>query len=187
MSWLVDNANTFYVLLGVVAAGFVVTWRFNQRVKFLGYAAGTLCVIGLLWLITVFVWTDCKQLKSNVDAMADAVVQGKVDDLFKHISKDFVYKGMTREMLYEAARRSIKGNKISNIRITQFNVEEISRDKKFAKVKFNVTAWDAQGETPYPFTTKAEFVLEGEEWELKTMKFFKTFVDTDQEIAVPGL
>ena len=187
MSWLVDNANVLYILFGIIAAGLVVTWRFNQRVKYLGNAAGFLVVMGIIWLLTLFVPTDRKQLESNVNAMAKAVVDGKVDELFKHISKDFVYKGMTREMLYEAARRSIQGNQISNVRITQFKEVEISRAKKSAQVSFSVTAWAAQGETPYPFLTKAEFVLEGEQWKLKTMKFFKAFVDTDQEISIPGL
>ena len=186
MSWFIDNANVLYILLGIIAAGLVVAWRFNQRVKFLGYAAGVLVVIGVLWLLTLFVPTDRKQVENNVNAMAKAVVDGKVDDLFKHISKDFAYKGKTREMLYEAARRSIQGNQISNVRITQVKVNE-SRAKKSAQVSFNVTAWAAQGETPYPFLTKAEFVLEGEQWKLKTMKFFKAFVDTDQEIDIPGL
>ena len=33
MDWLVDSANAFYILFVVIAAGLVVAWRFNQRVK----------------------------------------------------------------------------------------------------------------------------------------------------------
>src|SRR5262249_35554226 len=181
MSWYVDNATTLYILLGIIAAALVVTWRFNQRVKFLGYAAGVLAAGVLLWLLTLLVPTDRKQIEGNVHAMAKAVQEGKVDDLFKHVSEDFVYKGLTRKMLYEAAKKEIAHSKVTKIRITQFDVEHISRSNKSAKVRFKVTAFNNE-QQPFPFVTKADFVLEGENWKLKGMKFYKSFVDTDQEI-----
>jgi hypothetical protein len=184
MSWLIDNATGIYLLLLVIAAGFVVAWRFNQRVKFLGFAAMALVVLGLFWLMTRFVTTDAKQIENNVRAMAQAVEAGKMDDLFKHVSNDFAYKGMTREMLYQAARKSIEGNKVREVRITRFEVEEISHAKKLAKVRFGVTAFAAAMDQPFPFVTRAEFALEGDQWKLKTMRFFKTFVNTDEELDV---
>src|SRR5438094_9394520 len=103
MAWFVDNANTLYVLFGLIAAAFLIMWRSYQwRKEFLGYAAGALAIMGVIWLLTLFVPTDRKQLESNVHAMANAVVAGKVDDLFKHISKDFNYHEMTRDKLYAA-------------------------------------------------------------------------------------
>jgi hypothetical protein len=184
MSWLVDNANTLYILLGLLAAALVFIWRSNRQIKYLGYAAGALVLIGLIWILGRFYISDSKQLEMNVNAMADAVVNGKVDDLFKHISKDFVYKGMTRDTLYEVARKSIQANKIANIGITQFKVEEISRHNKTAKARFTVTPFVA-AEQPRPFATQAEFVLEGEQWKLKAVRFF--LFGTDQEISLPGL
>ena len=78
MSWLVDNANSLYILLGAIAAGFVVGWKLNARVKFLGYAAGILVLMGVIWALTLFVVSDSKQLEKNVHAMADAVVSATV-------------------------------------------------------------------------------------------------------------
>ena len=37
MSWLFDHANVVYVLLGIVALGFVTAWWLNKRVKYLLY------------------------------------------------------------------------------------------------------------------------------------------------------
>lgn len=187
MSWFVDNANGLYVLLGIVAAGFVIAWRFTTRVKYLGYAAGALVLLGLVWLLTLVVPTDSKQLEANVLAMARAVEAGKTDDLFKHIAKDFTYKTMTRDKLYQAARQSIEAHRVSEIRITKFEVEDISRPNKSAKVRFKVTAFATGQDQPYPFVTRADFILEGEQWKLRTMRFYKAFVDTDQEIHLPGL
>lgn len=189
MSWLVDNATVLSILLGLVAAAMVLIWRTNRQNKYLGYAAGALALIGLIWLLALFVPTDAKQLRSNVDAMADAVVEGKVDDLFKHISKDFHYKkmDMTRDQLYQAARGVIRRDQVGSIGITQFKVESVSRANKTAIVKFKVNPWDAKGGMMMPFLTRAEFVLEGDEWKLKGMQFYKASFDTEQEIGIPGM
>ena len=75
MSWLVDNANGLYVWLAVVAAGLVVAWRFNQRVKFLGLAAIPVLLIGLIFLLTRFFVSDSKQLETTLD---DRYVEPKI-------------------------------------------------------------------------------------------------------------
>jgi hypothetical protein len=184
MSWFVDNANALYVLLGVVAAGMAFAWRRNRQVKFLGYAAGPLVLIGLLLLMTRVVVSDAKQLELNVHAMADAVVAGNVDELFKHISKDFRFKEMTRDTLYAKTQRTIKADRIKYVQIKNFNVDEIARDKKLAKTRFRVIASADQESI---FVTQADFVLEGDQWKLKTMRFYNPFVNQDQEIDLPGL
>jgi hypothetical protein len=186
MSWLVDNANALYVLLGIVAAGMVVGFWFNRRVKFLAYAVGIFTLMGMLWLLTLFVPTDRKHLDSAVKVMAQAVEEGKVDDLFKYISNDFQYKGMTRKELYDKAQLAIRLHKVNEIRISDFRVEELSRTNKTAKTRFRVSAWAAGVEQPYLFITQADFVLEGNQWKLKTMRFYNPLVDQDKEIDLPG-
>jgi hypothetical protein len=185
MSWLVGNANTIYLLLGITAAGLVIVWRFDRRVKFLGYAACVLVLIAVIWLMCQVIPSDRKQLEDNVHAMADAVVAGKMDDLFKHISNDFRYKEMTRDILYTKTQAAVRVYKIRDVRITKFEVDELSRDKKFAKTTFNVSAWEGDNDFPYMFVTQADFVLEGEEWKLKTLRFKKRLVDQDQDLDLP--
>src|SRR5438067_1594600 len=108
MSWFVDNAITLYILLALIAAALLMIWRSNRQNKYLGYAAGAVVLILLIFLLSFFYVSDAKQLRINVDAMAKGVVDGKVDDLFKHISDDFVYdpknQKLTRDQLYELAR-----------------------------------------------------------------------------------
>jgi hypothetical protein len=189
MSWFVDNAATLYILFGLVAAGLVVAWRFNQRVKFLGYAAGVLAVMGLLWLLSLFVPTDRKQLRDNVDAMAKAVIDGNVDDLFKHISKDFRYESgaqkLTRDQLYEAARGVIKNRQVGGINITRFKVESVSRADKNARVKFGVNAYDTKGAVIGRFDVDGHFELEGEHWKLKSVDFYQ--FNSTEKMGIPGL
>jgi hypothetical protein len=184
MSWFVDNAKPLYVLLGVIAAGLVAMCYLNKRVKFLGYAIGVIVFMGLLWLITQYGTSDAQQLESNVHAMADAVERGNVDELFKHVSKDFSYHGKDREFLSAAAQMAMRQDRVRSLRITSFRIEELSRADKSATTSFLVrVSGDGEGF----FRTKADFVLEGDKWKLKTMRFYNPAVDQDKEISLPGL
>jgi hypothetical protein len=184
MSWLVDNANALYILGLIIAVGIVVAWRFNQRAKFLAFALIPLLVMGAIFLLTHFVVSDSKQLEMNVNAMADAVVDGKVDNIFTHVSKDFRWKGIDRDLMNAGVQKSIENHKVKRARISSFRVEKISRADKFAKTSFLVTA-DADSEIM--FRTEADFVLEGEKWKLQTMRFYRPIGGQDQEIDLPGL
>lgn len=186
MSWIVDNAIVLYVLFGVVAVGLLLVWRNNRQTKYLGFTAGAVVLVGLVWLATHYYVSDKKQLENNVNAMADAVQAGKVDELFKYISKDFDHKGITREKLYEEARQSIQRNQIKSVHISNFNVDEVSRSQRTAKTRFRVSASGA-GERTFIFVTQADFVLEGDQWKLKAVRFYNPLVNQDQEIGVPGL
>ncbi len=187
MNWFVQNAGVIYTLLVIVAAGFVVTWWFNKRVLYLGYAAGTLCLLAVIWLAIRFLPSDRMQIERNVHAMSDAIIAGKVDDLFKHVANDFNYKGMTREGLYGVAQQSIRANKVREIRITAFEISELSRVTKTATARFRVSVWAADFEQPFVFVTQTDFKLEGDAWKLKTMRFYNPFVDQDKEIDLPGI
>ena len=185
MSWLIDNATGIYLLLLVIAAGFVVAWRFNQRVKCLFIAVGVLVLLGLFWVLTLFITTDAKQLEGSVNAMARAVEAGKVDDLFKHVSKDFDYHTMTRDELYRLARKAIEGNKVNNISVKQFKVLDGSRSSKKARTSFVISG--SAADFSFFYRVEADFVLEGEQWKLKTMRFYNPAVNHDQEIRLPGI
>jgi hypothetical protein len=184
MSWLVDNAKTLYVLLGLLAVAMVMVWRSNRQNRYLAYAAGALALMGIVYVLTLFYISDNKQLEMNVNAMADAVVAGKVDDLFKHVSKDFKWKGIGRDELYKSTQVAVKDHQVTQVNISSFRVEEVSRSKAFAKTSFLVTATAGN---QIMFRTEADFVLEGEQWKLKTMRFFRPIGGQDQEIDLPGL
>jgi hypothetical protein len=186
MSWLTDNSTTLSILLGLIAAALAMIWRSNRQKKYLGYAVGALLLIGLIWVLSRFHISDSKQLEMNVHAMANAVVDGKVDDLFKHISNDFQYKGMTRKELYEKSQAAILLHKVKEVHIANFDVQELSRTNKTAKTRFRVSAQAAGVDRPYFFVTQADFVLEGDQWKLKSMRFYNPLVDQDKEIDLPG-
>jgi hypothetical protein len=185
MSWLTDNSTTLSILLGLIAAALLMIWRSNRQNKYLGGAVGALVLMGPIWVLSRFHISDSKQLEMNVHAMANAVVDGKVDDLFKYISNDFQYKGMTRKELYEKSQAAIRLHKVKEVHIANFDVQ-VSRTNKTAKTRFRVSAQAAGVDRPYVFLTQADFVLEGDQWKLKSMRFYNPLVDQDKEIDLPG-
>src|SRR5579862_4104939 len=93
MAWLVDNATTLSILIGIVALGFGAAWWLHRRRQYAIGAAAALVMLVLLWLLTRFVVTDRQQLDLNIHAMADAVVAGKTDTLLTLLASDFEFQG----------------------------------------------------------------------------------------------
>ena len=89
MSWIVDNATTLYILFALLGVAMMLIWRSNRQNKYLASAGGAVVLIALIWLLKQFHASDAMQLENNVHAMFQAVTDGRIDDLFKHISKDF--------------------------------------------------------------------------------------------------
>jgi hypothetical protein len=181
MDWIVDNAPILYVIFGLAAIGLLFLWYSNRQRTYLGCAAGAVAAIGLFWLLTVFFISDRKQLELNLLAMRDAVLERNTDKLFKHVSKDFQYKLMDRDAMYAAVKALIEKIKVEDIGITNVHFDEVSRAKRFAKISFMVTPYPDRR----PFRTEADFVLEGEQWKLKTIRIFGPA--GGDEIDVPGL
>ena len=188
MNWLVENAVTLSIVLGLLAAGLVGYARLNQQVKYLVYAFIVLALLAVFWMLITLIPSDRRQLEDNVHAMKDAVVNGRPDDLMKHISKDFRYKSLTRDQLAERAQQLVRENQIRDVRITKFAVDELSRANKSAKARFRVTVWAKEtGEPVGMFVVQADFVLEGEDWKLKTVRFYNPMVNQDQEVDLSFL
>lgn len=188
MHWLVDHAGAVYVVLGLVTLALLAVFWVDRRVKFLVWSVGPLALMGLFWLLTLLVVTDRAQVRSNVQAMADAVVQGDADALFKYVARDFVYKprGYDRDTMYQKVRQAIKHFNVTSIHVWHFEVTELSRDgdKGRAKVNFKVTVAGPAGERPV--LCFAEFRREDGVWKMSELtRLTNPIANTEQAIDVP--
>jgi len=182
MSWFVDNANIVYILLGLAALGFAAAGWITRRVKFFAIALVPVLLIALFWLLTQFVATDRQQIQTHVVDMANAVVAGDAPGLFKHVARDFNYKGMTREQLAKLLTATAAMHKITEVKIWEFEVVELSRAKRSAKTHFKATVFDREATLAVVFCI-GDFVLEDEQWKLKTIDF-RNAANPDQ--PMPG-
>jgi hypothetical protein len=170
MSWLIDNVNIVYLLLGIVALGFVTSWWLTKRVKFLICASGVLALIVVAWLLTLVVVTDQHQIQKNVQEMADAVVAGDPRAVLKHCSRDFRHKQMTREQLADLVQKVATKFKITEVKIREFESKDASRATGTAKARFRATVFDKDGVLAVVFCI-ADFTLEEGQWKLKAIDF----------------
>src|SRR5258707_8304438 len=162
MSWLADNADIVYILLGLVALGFLSAGWITRRVKFFALAGIPILLMVLFWLLTRMVVTDKQQLQASVDAMADAAIKGDAAGLFKHVSRDFRHKQMTREQLADFIKQAVKTYKITEVKIRDFEAIEPSRVKRTAKVNFRASIFDNDSVLAVTFCI-CDFVLEDDQ------------------------
>jgi hypothetical protein len=183
MSWVVDNANTWYVLFGMIAIGFGAAWWLHRRPKYLLGVAAAVGLIALVWLLTRLVVTDRQQLKLDVGAMADAVVEEKAGSLLKHWAKDFEFQGRKRDELAQAVVKGAKLYGVRDIVISSFDVEELT--DRAARVYFLATVHHRAEERPYPIACRGSFIREDGQWKLKEVLFFNPLVNQKQPIPLP--
>jgi hypothetical protein len=181
LTWFADQANVFYFLFGAAALALLAAGWQTRRTKFWAYAAGAVGLMLLVWLLTSLVITDRQQILLNLDAMRQATVQKKPDELFQHISKDFRFGTMSRDDLYKRVGNIVAANKITNIHLTSQHVT-VKGDVADAEFTFRV---DAEGTFLAPAAAKTKFVREGGRWKLSEMQLFKP--GTTDRLHVPGL
>src|SRR5690348_9254350 len=100
MSAILDQADVLYFLLGGAALGFLALGWMKGRPRYWLVSAGCIALIGLLFLLSNLFVTDRQQIIRNLDAMKNATIAQKPDELFKYISRDFRFGTQTREETY---------------------------------------------------------------------------------------
>jgi hypothetical protein len=181
--WLVDNAQILYLFIGMVAFALAAAWWMTrQRVYLIGLAA-TVGLFLAIWLLGRLIITDREQIRRNVFAMRDAVIDGKPDDLVKHIAREFEFQGMDRQRFIDYAKQFLPRKRVQDIHIFNYDTEELSGAEGKARVAFRVRASTDFGEGMY--MVRLDFVREGEHWRLRRCRFFNPIVNQDQPIQVP--
>jgi len=168
MNWLLDNINVVYILLGIAALGLAVAGWVTRRVKFFALAGIPIVLIALVWLLTQFVVSDRQQIERNVQAIAQAAVAKDGHAIVKHLSHDFSYNGLKRDQIAELVNRTIDQWQISAIKVWEFDVVQLSRDEKSAKVNFKMTVSAAAVDRPTVVLCVTEWVLENDQWKMRS-------------------
>jgi len=170
MSFLIDNANIWYVLFAMVGLGFGAAWWVNRRPKLLlGFGAAVGLIAGL-WLLTSLVMTDRKQLELIIHELADAAVEGKADVFQKHLAKDFQLQGHDRQAIVDKLNKAAKGYQVYDIYISGFDVEEMTATT--AKAYFLIAVRTRRDEQPFLIAGRGLFIKEEGHWKLKEPSFY---------------
>lgn len=179
LSWLIDNANVVYFLLGMAALVLAVQYWLNRRVKPLFLAAVVIGFMILFWLLTLLVPTDRKRIQDAIHSMRDAILANNSKGLSQLWASDFKFQGLDRDELAKAVAKAGKNFSVTDIGLHDFDVKKV--EEKTAEIWFRFVGHGQGGR--FPGRCKATFVREGVEWRLQSVTFLHPVAD--QEIPLP--
>jgi hypothetical protein len=139
LSWVIDHAFVFYILLGCAAAVLAVAWWYQRKREFVigqGVIAGA---AALLFLLTLVVDTDRKRIVRTLQDMVSGVKVRDLDRTFSHIDDNCVtqFSNMrfSKGELREHAEEAVGRRGVTEIHLWDF--EFLVLDRERAVVFFN--------------------------------------------------
>lgn len=182
MHWIVDHPQAVYLALGAGAIIYLAIFWAHKRVRDLGNAGIFIALLALFWLLSQFIMTDRKLIHQTLRQMADAVIAGDGDALFTHVARDFRYHDLNRDTTYQAVRKNIKHFSIQAVHLWDYEVPELSRSDRKARVEFKATV--SGPDMDRMFLIRSDFVLEEGAWKMQSFRVFNPIVNTTDEFIV---
>ena len=136
--WLFEGHLSVYVLLAAAALTCGIVWRRTRKRRWLAAAAGFAALAGLYCLLDFAVETDREQIRRKVYAMAAGLkAPANLDAVFQNVA-DGIHTPFAdgKAALREQARQQIQTWNITEVRISDLQMGEISREKNTAVAEF---------------------------------------------------
>jgi hypothetical protein len=149
--WMVDNVAVVLLLLGMVALGFGALWWVNRKRSWLIGCGVTLALMVLVFILSLVIVTDRKQIEGNIDGIRNAFNAGNTEDAAKFfdeiVTVDTRYGAITRsnKELKELAKGTMQHYGVKQVATGKVDFEELAGSK--AVVNFMVQADDDMGKT----------------------------------------
>ena len=136
--WLFEGYRSVYFLLGAAAILFVVLWVRTRKRRWLAGAVVAVALAGLYCLLDFAVETDREQIQRKVTAMAAGFnAPVNLDAVFENVSDQFhTSYADSKTSLLDQARQHIQTYHITEVRISDVKVGEISRERNTAVAEF---------------------------------------------------
>jgi hypothetical protein len=184
LNWINDNAILFYILLGTAALALMAIWWNNRKTPYLIACAVVVLLLAGIYLLTAFVVVSHRdQIHNNLREMAAAVGENKPENVAKHLSEEFQYKGITRSNAVQKISGAIRFNQLRDVHVWQIDIETLEPNKGTAHVSF--MARPTVGSSQPMFRCESDFVLENGQWRMRTFQLFPPVGEADREIHVP--
>jgi hypothetical protein len=170
--WLFEGRTAVYCLLGVVAVIlFLVWWRTRTRAVLL--AAGAVALLaGVYLLLSLLVETPRKQIERELQEMAAAVKARNTDGIFKHIAREFSFRGMDRAQFRGSVDTVLQRGLVDDLVIYDVEWREPG-DNRMRPVEFMAKPkGPALGDQP-AYRVRARFVLEDDgQWRMQSFEVY---------------
>ena len=136
--WLFEGYWSLYFLLGAAAILFVIVWVRTRKRRWLAGTAVAVVLAGLYCLLDFAVETDREQIQRKTTTMAAAFKSPvNLDAVFENVSDEFhTTYADNKTALLEQARQHIQMYHITEVRISDVKVGDISRERSTAIAAF---------------------------------------------------
>jgi hypothetical protein len=186
-TFLADPSTALYAILGVVALGFgVVAARRQKRSDAINFAIVAVVLLAVFLIDQAFE-SPREAVARKLKEMESASQANKYDDLFKHVSDKFQYKGIDKKGLREKANLAAtffpEGVRIWNVNRPNFKqVDDGTVEQEF----------DVQPVNSPQFRHQCVGVFKKEadgQWRLTTFRLYPVVSEGGerQEVSIPGL
>jgi hypothetical protein len=186
LTWLVESATLFYIVLGTLALILSVAWwRIRKNSLVIGAAAAVALIAGL-FLLGYFVETDSQRIENSVHEMVSGLRAHDIDRIFAQISDRFHFLSNDKSQFREKVTGTMHGHDVTDARVWGFTpLEGPSRDKGTARIEFFVKVKGNWGGEDVPYRCRADFVLDTDgKWRLLTFQIFRAV--GPEPVQIPG-
>ncbi len=140
-----------------------------------------------LWACDRFLENDRKQIIRKINEMSAGVHERNMNKVFEHVSESFQMSGTNRQSLRNLADNHTSNRDVTEVKVSDVNVESVSREQKNAVVVFLAKVEGVSLPNNGLFRIRARFVLDPDnQWRLHSFDVF-TPEGQGNRIPVPGL
>lgn len=185
-SWLIEDLGLVAALLGVGTGLLLVVWWRDRQRKYL-IAAGVLAALAAVSVaLWYFVDTDQRKIKRTIEEMA-AGIPHDLNRVFGHVSPTFRHGARDRDDLRRAAVDAVRQRNVTEVRVSNIQVEDVDPAQRRARVNFNFRIQGNWNAGMGYFFCRATFHLDDDRaWRLHEFRVFNP-VNVNDPITVPGL
>jgi hypothetical protein len=176
LTWLVESATLFYIVLGTLGLIlFVAWWRIRKK----GLAIGAGVVVALIagvFILGYLVETDSQRIENSVREMASGLKAHDVDRIFAQISDRIHFQSTNGKVQFrDKVTGTMRDRNVTDAQVWGFtSLEEPSREKGTAQIEFFVKVQGNWAEQDVPYRCRADFVLDPDgKWRLMTFRVFR--------------
>ena len=182
---LSDPTRAMYIVLGamVVILG-ATALRRQKKSDVITFAVAAVLLL-VLYIIDRSFESPREQVVRNIQEMGAASQSKKYDDLFKHVSDSFDYKGLDKKALREKAR--LAEQYFDGIEAWDYGRNDFKIVDDTTVTQGFLVQPKNSGNPAYQRYVVATFKKEGEAWRLKKFALYDPIKKTnDAELGIPG-
>lgn len=183
---LVDESTLVYIVLFLATAGLGLMWRQTRRKPFLIGACAAAFLAAALFAVTFLVTTDSQKIERTLRSVAASVQARNTANIYDHLARDFRYRSTDRDSFRRKTEDAIRAHNVESVIVWDFSIQDLDSKAGTGRISFMAKPTGNWSRAAH-YRIVADLVREQDgEWRLKGFTIFEPFVNSRQEVPIPG-